>query len=241
MVWAVISDIHSNYVALKAIRPYLRAADIIYCLGDVVGYGPQPNECCQFIEDLNVEIVSGNHDLAAVEKYDIERFNERAKAAMQWTAANLTNRSRRFLKSLDRYIITDKATFVHGSWPDPDAYVFNTNDAAVAMENQPTELCFAGHTHRPALYMDSGNGGIEKLPVRTDMAYKLIPGCKYFINPGSIGQPRDGNPAAALALYDDKTETLSFVRQAYDVQAVQAMMEAYSLPQRLIDRLAHGL
>jgi predicted phosphodiesterase len=241
LVWAVISDIHGNYEALKAIRPYLHAADIIYCLGDVVGYGPQPNECCRVIKDLNAEIVSGNHDLAAVENYDNERFNERARAAIEWTAENLTGQSRRFLKSLDRYIITDKATFVHGSWPDPDAYVFNINDAAVAMENQPTELCFAGHTHRPALYMNSENGRIDKLPVRTDMAYKLIPGHKYFINPGSIGQPRDGNPAAALVLYDDETQTLSFVRQTYDVQAVQAMMKSYSLPQKLIERLAQGL
>ncbi|MDD3927732.1 MAG: metallophosphoesterase family protein, partial [bacterium] len=178
LVWAVISDIHGNYEALKAIGPHLRAADIVYCLGDVVGYGPQPNECCQAVKDMGVGVVSGNHDLAAVGNYAVERFNERARAAIEWTTGVLTGKSRRFLKSLDRYVITDEATFVHGSWPNPDAYVFDAGDAAATLENQPTGLCFAGHTHRPALYLDNGHGRVDKLPVGMDATYKLVPGHK---------------------------------------------------------------
>lgn len=226
MRYAVLSDIHSDIEALNAVLPVIEAQQIdkMVCLGDMVGYYTNPNECLEIIEDREMLCISGNHDRGAVGLKDISRFWRGARLAMPWTQKRLTLKSRLFLETLPlTRTIDDSFLMVHSSLdPDPNAdfYIRSEEDTRLtfnALEKQPSraKICFFGHTHHPVVY-EYNQGIIRKI---TETTTSLNPGCSYLINPGSVGQSRDVDERASFLIYDTERTTISFFRVAYDKPA----------------------
>jgi diadenosine tetraphosphatase ApaH/serine/threonine PP2A family protein phosphatase len=221
---------------------YAPTHDAVWCLGDVVGYGPAPNECVARVRGLNALTLCGNHDLAALGKVPLSEFREGARLALVWTQTVLTRESREWLAScvstqtLPQYNLT----LVHASPREPVWEYIETPETAV--ENFPffdSSFCFFGHTHRPISYrlrVAERILRVEYLPERKP--YLLQP--KLLLNPGSIGQPRDGDPRAAYAIFDTDAGHLTHYRVEYDISATQRAMTEAGLPPRLVERLAHG-
>lgn len=238
----LLSDIHANIVALETILACAPAYDTIWCLGDVVGYGPAPNECIERLRGLNAVTLMGNHDRAVLGDLPLDQFRGTARTALEWTMRTLSASSRAWLASLSpKQILSEfDLTLVHASPRDPIwEYVENEE---VALANFPfftTSFCFFGHTHRPITYRlreAERMLRVEYLPEKKP--YLLQP--KLLLNPGSAGQPRDGDPRAAFAILDTSTLLLTHHRLEYDVATVQRAMLNLSFPPRLISRLAHG-
>lgn len=246
MVVGVISDIHSNLTALEAVLADLPAVDELWCLGDIVGYGPHPNECIEVLRARNpTVVVAGNHDWAAIERLDASAFNLEAAQAIEWTARQLTPRSKLYLESLPSREETGQWTIVHGSPRYPIwEYLL---DCAIALPNFKhfsTTHCLVGHTHVPAVFVDK-NGGTDRESCESQLAVAgvalNINGSRAFVNPGSIGQPRDGDPRASYLLLDTDKATLEYRRVPYDIGRTQDQMKRAGLPSRLWRRLSFGL
>jgi diadenosine tetraphosphatase ApaH/serine/threonine PP2A family protein phosphatase len=216
--------------------------DGYFCLGDLVGYGPNPNECIERIRNLpNLTAVVGNHDLAAISGAGLKWFNPYAQAAAVWTQRALTPEACEFLAGLPLQTIVDGVTLVHGSLPDPMEYITSPFEAQPTFELMTTPICLIGHSHiaeyyrvkedsRFAVQVELFNGG----------EIDLEPGYRYIINAGGVGQPRDGNPRAGFGIYDADRRLVTVTRVSYPIAQTQAKMRAAGLPQLLIERLEVG-
>ena len=237
---AVLSDIHSNIVALDAVLSHAGDVDAIWHLGDVVGYGPEPDAVVARLEERAAIGVRGNHDAAAVGGREIEWFNPEARAAAEWTRDTMSASTRTWLSALPERRVVDDVLLVHGSPRDPlREYV---TDRAAAEENmavQETQHALHGHTHVPVAWMATSDevALIQPRPSETiDLdAYRTL------INPGSVGQPRDGDARASYLVLDHESGRVTWHRVAYDIGRVQAAMRAVGLPDRLAARLSAGL
>lgn len=237
----VFSDIHANLTALEAVLSNVGEIDAAWCLGDLVGYGPDPNECIARVQELpDLVCILGNHDAATLKQIDSTTFNPEARQTIHWTQNKLTNANLAFLRDIPERVIHKNVTLVHGSPRQPVwEYLLDAQNATHSFEYFDTSYCFVGHTHLPILYYLSENRSSAKLYIPEDHTLlSLSP--RMIINPGSVGQPRDRNPKAAYAIFDDKEYTWEYHRVSYDILSVQSRMEKAGLPQRHIKRLSAG-
>ena len=237
---AVLSDIHSNLVALDAVLAHAGTVDAVWHLGDVVGYGPDPDGVVARLIEVGAVGVRGNHDAAALGGPEIEWFNPEARAAAEWTRDTIDATTRAWLSALPERHVMDRMTLVHGSPRDPiREYV---SSAGIALENLAvleTNFGLHGHTHVPVAFcLGPGDRMQVVAPDRDDGI--ALDGQRALINPGSVGQPRDGDPDASYLVLDPDAATVTWHRVAYDIPAVQAAIRAAGLPHRLADRLAFG-
>lgn len=237
----IISDIHANLTALDAVLAAAGSIDAVWCLGDLVGYGPDPNECVARVQTLpNLLCVIGNHDAAALNQIDSDSFNPEARNAITWTKKNLTPEAKEFLSSLPEKIRLDGATLAHGSPRHPVwEYLLDTRTAAINFEYFDTPLCIVGHTHLPVVYEYSESSRQARLSIPDPNRLLTLPE-RVIVNPGSVGQPRDRDPRASFAIYDSDANTWTYRRVDYDIPAVQERMRRAGLPERHIVRIAAG-
>jgi predicted phosphodiesterase len=237
---AVLSDIHGNLPALEAVLADLRPYDAIWQLGDIVGYGPQPNEVVSLLAAEKARGVRGNHDTAAIGELDTDTFNEDARAALEWTVGQLTASTRAWLTDLPTRVELEGFTLVHGSPRDPTwEYVYAVSIARANMGRFSTSHCLVGHTHVPLIYRQS-EGRVE--PAQPDDRTTLqLDERRTILNPGSVGQPRDGDRRACAMLLDTEQMSLEWRRIDYPIEPVQKLMTQAGLPDRLIARLRYGL
>ncbi len=237
----IISDIHANLTALESVLSDAGEFDAVWCLGDLVGYGPDPNECILRVQELpNLECVTGNHDAAARNQIATATFNLEAQQAIHWTQRTLSKSNLAFLKSLPERVHLDHVTLVHGSPRQPVwEYVLDTYTATTNFEYFDTSYCFVGHTHLPVIYHLSSRFGLARLSIpKAKLQMALVARC--VINPGSVGQPRDHDARAAYAIYDPDEQIWEHRRVPYDILSVQSRMKAAGLPERHIRRLTSG-
>lgn len=250
MRYLIVSDIHANLVALETVLEAadLSTVDAVWCLGDVVGYGPDPNECVARMRDIATVCLVGNHDWAALGKINIGDFNPEARQAILWTQEHLSEDSQEFLASLKGRAddVHPDFTLAHASPRHPIwEYLLYPATAAENYDFFDTRFCLVGHTHKPVIFRQE-IGQEEAMPQALQPAVNVaLPiahadGVRLIINPGSVGQPRDNDPRAAYAIYDDETGALTFHRIPYDVAETQRRMEEAELPERLIARLEYG-
>jgi diadenosine tetraphosphatase ApaH/serine/threonine PP2A family protein phosphatase len=242
MRYAVMSDIHGNVEALGAVLADMDAQRIeeVVCLGDLVGYGADPNECVEATRGAVKAVVAGNHDWATVGKLGLEYFNDAARKAAGWTEGVLTEENRRYLLDLPlTAVVGEEILLVHSSPTSPDQwmYVFHPGQAARDFGAFTQGICFIGHTHQPAVFTDSG--GFHLGESLAD--FKLGVGTRYIVNVGSVGQPRDGNPKAAYCVYDSEAQSLRIRRVEYDVARSSMKIVQSKLPKSLAERLPLGL
>jgi diadenosine tetraphosphatase ApaH/serine/threonine PP2A family protein phosphatase len=237
----IISDIHANLTALDAVLNHIEQVDAVWCLGDLVGYGPDPNECISRICSLpNLVCLLGNHDAAALDQIETDSFNPDARLAILWTREQLTEESTAFLKTLPEKAVVDHVTLAHGSPRQPVwEYLLDTRTATINFEHFETPYCLVGHTHLPVLYHLPDESRVARLIV-PDAYMQLTLAPRAILNPGSVGQPRDRDPRAAYSIFDSTHNTYEFSRVPYNISAVQARMEDANLPERHIQRLASG-
>ena len=236
----IISDIHSNLEALRSVLADLKekSVDRLVCLGDVVGYGPQPNACVELVQDFADDAVLGNHDAGAIGKTPVQQFNPYARIAIQWTREVLTPENYRFLSELPMMVILDDGTFVHASPGHPEEWEYLTecHGAKPEFDAFRTHLCFIGHSHVPVAFCREKN---RVWRVR-DQQLLIQEEIRYIINAGSVGQPRDGDPRACYGIYDTRTAQFEYFRVPYDITRTQMEMREAGLPDFLIRRLAVG-
>lgn len=239
---AVLSDIHSNLVALDAVLAALGSVDAVWVLGDVVGYGPEPDAVVDRLVAVGAIAVAGNHDAAAVGAADVGWFNPDARAAIEWTRRRMTAATRAWLAGLPPTLVEPPATLVHGSLREPLwEYITSAAEARASLRllaARALSLGLHGHTHIPVLWRLSGDE-LELIRVedgsRIGLDERLV-----LANPGSVGQPRDGDPRASYLVYDTDRTELVWHRVAYDIGATQAAMRQVGLPRWLVERLAVG-
>lgn len=237
----MISDIHANLTALQAVLKHAGEIDAAWCLGDLVGYGPDPNECVEIVRNLpEIVCLLGNHDAAALGMIETESFNPDARLALEWTRNELDDDALEFLQSLpDRYI-TDHVSLAHGSPRQPVwEYLLDTRTATINFEYFETPYCFVGHTHLPVVYYLPDESRVARLTV-PDASMQITLAPRAILNPGSVGQPRDRDPRAAYAIYDPDHNLFEFRRVAYSISSVQERMSEAGLPERHIQRLSAG-
>jgi predicted phosphodiesterase len=239
MKYAILGDIHSNQEALEVVLDDARKEGVTHyaCVGDVVGYASNPKECLAKILELNCPTVKGNHDEYASVDDECENFRAIAADAIKWTRTQLSEEERLWLKNLKMVRFVESFTIVHATLDMPDkwGYVMDKLAAASNFSYQNTAVCFYGHTHSPMAFVRDGvvRGGLfEKLRVE--------PGKRYFINVGSVGQPRDGNPLSAYVTYDLSTNIITLKRLPYDIKKAQEKIIAAGLPEKCATRLELG-
>lgn len=240
---AILSDVHANLEALEAVlaRADEDGVDATYVLGDIVGYNADPVAVIARLEArADTTTIAGNHDLAATGRFDTVWFNSTASAAIAWTREQLAAADSHFLDALEPTAQTDVALLVHGSVIDPAAeYINNAMKARDSFDAAPFSLCFFGHTHMPTIF-SSSEGVVRSDALADGQAVALNPANRYLLNPGSVGQPRDGDPRASFMIYDEQTRSAVVHRVAYDIPAAQEKIRAAGLPGALADRLAQG-
>ena len=242
MVYGLISDIHGNLEALEAVLAELKDCDAFLCLGDLVGYGPDPGACLDRVRGLpGLVCVAGNHDLAVVNRFDVTTFNDYAREAVFWTQRQLSPEHISYLDSLPLRARAADAELVHGSLPNEMDYISTTWEATSCFEAMAGDLCFVGHTHVAEYYWQRDRAGVaEQKALRSGGRADLVDDLRYIVNPGGVGQPRDRNPAASCGIYDAESRAVEIRRVEYDVARVQAKMRKAKLPEYLADRLAKG-
>lgn len=237
----VISDIHANLTALEAVLADSGSFDAVWCLGDLVGYGPDPNECVELIRSLpNLVCILGNHDAAALGELELEAFNYDAQLSTVWTQQTLTETNRRFLLKLPETQALEQVTLAHGSPRNPVwEYVLDTYTARANFQFFSTPFCFVGHSHLPlAFYQKDDQPEVMMQIIHEDQTITLKP--RAIINPGSVGQPRDHDPRSSYAIYDTAAQRWEFRRASYAVSAVQERIRRAGLPDRHALRLSYG-
>ena len=237
----VISDIHANLTALEAVLKDAGQVDAVWCLGDLVGYGPDPNECVQRIRQLpKLVCLIGNHDAAVAGIIDNTSFNSEARAAVTWTQSVINPVNLEYLRGLSPQTVIDSVSLAHGSPRQPIwEYLLDTRTASQNFDHFKTPYCFVGHSHMPVVFqMQDGKRSADLSIPSVDSSLQMIPRAIY--NPGSVGQPRDRDPRAAYAIFDSDQQTWNYHRVAYDIQSVQLRMLSVNLPQRHIQRLSAG-
>jgi diadenosine tetraphosphatase ApaH/serine/threonine PP2A family protein phosphatase len=240
---AVLSDIHANLAALEAVASDLPPIDQVWVLGDIVGYGPNPNEVITTLQAMGARSVLGNHDGAAIGTVDASYFNPDARTAIEWTAGVLDANARAYVAALPEVRRDGELTAVHGSPRDPIwEYITGPQIAAANFEHFSTRLCLFGHTHLPVVFRAVVEGVEATVGVPGERV--ALGGDRCLLNPGSVGQPRDGLPDAAYAIVDtgeDPTaDAIEFRRVRYDIDRTQRQMHELGLPTRLADRLSYG-
>ena len=237
---AVLSDIHANLAALDAVIESFGSVDAVWQLGDVVGYGPEPDGVVERLADIGAVGVRGNHDAAAVGGDEIEWFNPDARAAMEWTRRRITNTTRDWLGALPVRHTEGQFGLVHGSPREPLwEYIVSVPVARANLAALTTDFGLYGHTHLPMVYAEH-DGGVEQIEPAAGSSFSLI-GRRALINPGSVGQPRDGIITASYLVLDTDAGQCTWRRTPYDIAAVQDAMRAAGLPSRLVERLSYGL
>lgn len=237
---AILADIHSNFEALKAVSKNFKGVKEIWCLGDIVGYGPNPNECCQWVKKRAKYCLLGNHDAAVLGKVDLFWFNPFAAQAVIINQKILTEENKEFLKNLKKKQKISEMLLVHGAPQDPIfEYIFTADEAGAAFQGFQEKICFVGHTHCPVIF-EKRNDGISEVPIYLNEEFILKKNCRYIINPGAVGQPRDRDSRASYLLFDRKNLTVELRRVAYPIEKTQKKMEALGLPEFLIHRLSFG-
>ena len=237
---AVISDIHANYHALETVLAEIDAArvDVVWCLGDTVGYGPRPNDCCETVKSRAEQSLVGNHDLVVLGELAVSDFNDEAAAAATWTASVLTEQSRAFLAGLEPCASLDGVELFHASARDPVwEYVLTEEAAHATLELAEAPLVLVGHSHVAlALALDGETVAGGLAPGGTEVQLSG----RWLLNPGSVGQPRDGDPRAAWLLLDLQRRFAAFHRVAYPIEKTQSEMRERGLPPALAARLERG-
>jgi predicted phosphodiesterase len=240
MKYAILSDIHSNLEALQVVLHHAKQQKCTHyvCLGDIVGYGPNPKECLEIIRSLDCPVVMGNHDEYCATSLDLTGFNPMAADAIKWTRDQLNEEERDWLHDLKYVRSVESFTIVHATLDLPEkwAYVFDKLAASASFNYQHTPVCFNGHTHVP-IALVRGHMGIQG-GLYTKIRVEI--GRKYFINVGSIGQPRDRNAKASYAIFDLLNNLIELHRLDYDFAATQKKIRAAGLPVSLSDRIAQG-
>jgi len=230
---AIISDIHSNLEALMEVLGEVDARGIttIICLGDVVGYGANPNECIDVLKERSIPCIAGNHDKAVIGERSISDFSDYAKAGVLWNMKNLSKHNLEFIKRFPYSIENHNALFVHSSpdYPEEFRYLFFPQDAVTSFRYFSQPICFVGHTHHPLIFCE-------------DMSTtKLTKEKRFIVNVGSVGQPRDGDWRSCFVVFDTDAWSVSYVRVEYDVKAAQKKIYKAGLPKKLGDRLLVGV
>jgi diadenosine tetraphosphatase ApaH/serine/threonine PP2A family protein phosphatase len=238
--YAIFGDIHANLEALTAVMDFCKKQNIdrYLCLGDIVGYGANPDECCDMVRKLGIPVVAGNHDWAVCGKLSIEFFNTYAKQAVYWTREQLSEENMNFLRELPLVNeINEDVTLVHGSlnFPDLFDYIQTSQDARLSLDKLKTRVCFLGHSHVPVTFFSGPM-------VSYSMSYEInLKGFeKVLCNVGSVGQPRDENPKSSFAIYDSEKEQVKIHRVEYDIEGAGRKILDAGLPEILAERLKYG-
>ncbi|MHB8834648.1 MAG: metallophosphoesterase family protein [Candidatus Methylomirabilia bacterium] len=238
---ALLSDIHGNLEALEAVLAEVDrlGADLLYCLGDIVGYGPSPAACIEIVRRRAAVSLIGNHDAAVAGRTSLEDFNEFARSAVEWTAAQLDDGQIEYLATLPYTYRAPDLLLAHASPFEPERwhYIHGRADIAGHFFAFAERLCFVGHSHRSGIFAIRG----ERDVTRRGESEPLRPGLRYLVNAGSVGQPRDRDPRAAYVIYDATSECVEVRRVVYPVEKTQERMRAAGIPAFLIDRLGAGV
>ncbi len=240
MRYAILSDIHANVESLEAVFACIPASDAILCLGDIVGYGPNPNECLALVRERAQATVLGNHDVAAIDGFGIEYFNDAARSAIEWTRGVIDKDHVAWLDALSYELRTDDYLLVHGAPVEYFTYILNKRTAAQAFEATDAPLIFVGHTHLADYYALAADGSIAHAHQQHGGRLALEPGVRYIVNVGSVGQPRDLNPAASFVTFDADARTIEWKRVPYAVEITQEKIACACLPESLAQRLEVG-
>jgi diadenosine tetraphosphatase ApaH/serine/threonine PP2A family protein phosphatase len=238
--YAVVSDIHSNLEALSAVLARVAPADGLLCLGDVVGYGPNPNECIALIRERATACILGNHDVAAVDSHGLAYFNPLAREAMAFTQRVLSADNVAWLDGLAYELRMPEYLLVHGAPVNYFSYILDKTAAALAFHATDAPLIFVGHTHIAEHYALGPDGDISHRHFQHGGTLELEAGKRYLINVGSVGQPRDLNPDASFAFYDPDARTIVWERVPYPIARVQKKIAQARLPEALAARLTVG-
>ncbi len=243
MLFLLFSDVHSNLEALETLVKKIKEIkpDKVICLGDIVGYGADPKICLEITKDISDEIVAGNHDWAAVKKFNIEYFNQYAKEAILWTRERLNHQDKLFLENLPLTNSIDNFEFVHSSlwYPERFDYIFEPVDTLNTFKMMKHNLCFIGHTHVPISFVLNEEKKIifkcldKEIPIQNDQ--------KYIINVGSVGQPRDRDPRLSFCIYDSSKQIVKILRLEYNIKKAQEKILKENLPPILAIRLGGGV
>ncbi len=237
---AVLSDIHSNAPALDAALDAVGEFDQLWVLGDIVGYGPHPDAVVARLREANAVAVQGNHDAAVLGRIPTGTFNDLARAAVAWTAETMDGGNLDWLAELPELRVEGDFTLAHGSPRDPIwEYLFTIPAARINLGAFETPYCIVGHTHHQLAFVDD-KGQVEAL-LAEDGDELTLDERRCILNPGSVGQPRDGDPRGCAMTIDTKNGTVRWLRFRYDIKAVQTDMRATTLPRRLADRLGRGV
>ncbi|NLN69463.1 MAG: metallophosphoesterase family protein [Chloroflexi bacterium] len=238
----IIADVHANLPALQAVLADAGEISQVWCLGDIVGYGPDPNECIEIIDCLpGLVCIKGNHDAAILDEIPVETFNDAARASLEWLRTQLTDEKKQWLSALPERVEVDEFTLVHGSPRNPVwEYLLNRETARQNMLYFETKFCLVGHTHVPGIFslIDVDLASIRYRSMVEGEPFSLTNKC--IINPGSVGQPRDRDPRPAYMIYDDSDVSWTFQRVAYDIKRVQTRIRSAGLPALHAERLAKG-
>ena len=240
----IIADLHSNLESFQAILQDARdhgGFDQVWCLGDIVGYGPDPGPCIELLRSLPHVAICGNHDLGALGSLGLERFNPHAAAATRWTAEQLTAEQAEYLRALPQWLEQGEFTLVHGSTLEPiwDYFLptaMTPEELRASFERFTTPYCLVGHSHLP-FWCREPDLAFQRLPQGQALSLDQE---RLVINPGSAGQPRDGDLRVCYAIYDSDARSMTHHRTSYDIEAVQAKMRRVSLPEYLATRLSFG-
>jgi len=236
----VLSDIHANLNALTTVLQDAGTYDAVWCLGDLTGYGPDPNECIHLVRGLpGLVCLMGNHDAAVVDKIDLNTFNKEARQAAQWTRKALSPENLEYLASLPEKLEIHGVTIAHGSPRNPIwEYLLDTYTAAINFTTFETDYAFVGHTHIPICYLLNEDDRMEWRIMKENEELNL--NCRGILNPGSVGQPRDRDRRAAYAIFQPEEKLWTSHRVEYDMTSVQSRIRQAGLPKRHAQRLAEG-
>jgi diadenosine tetraphosphatase ApaH/serine/threonine PP2A family protein phosphatase len=243
MRYALLSDIHANLTAFEAVLKDIECqggVEEVWCLGDVVGYGPEPGRCIELLKSTNHTCIAGNHDLATIGRVELSNLNPDAATAIRWTAKQLTDADAGFLAALPTVTEREGFTLVHGSPREPVwEYLVSIGTARESFSHFETRFCLVGHTHMPLVFKQEESGA-SFIPFTEGVGLVLGKG-RLIINPGSVGQPRDGDPRASYAILDSEAGVVRLHRVPYDINEVQFKIIKNNLPVRLSVRLGQGV
>jgi len=238
----IIADIHANLEAFNVVLEHLKGADKIVCAGDIVGYGPDPNECVKIMRELKIPSVAGNHEKAVLGGMDVTCFNRAAREAIAWTGEKLTSENLEYLKTLPLTLQFEEFEIVHGSLRDPlEEYITGIMDAIPTFEKMKKPLCFVGHSHVPLCVYEKNDGKFDGWHLQDGDHIKLKKFKRAIVNVGGVGQPRDGDPRASYGIYNNESREVSIYRVTYNIERVQEKMKKAGLPESLIERLKYGI
>jgi len=237
--YAILGDIHGNLQALEAVFADAQdhGVDTFVCVGDIVGYNANPAECLERIRSSCVAVVRGNHDHYVSYDECLEDFHPLAASVIDWTRQQLSREQIQYLRNLRLSRMVDGFTIVHSTLDMPErwGYVIDVLDAEANFNYQTSSVCFHGHTHVPVVFERQG-----QVTRRSFSTYTTKLGCKCFVNTGSVGQPRDGDPRSSYIIYEPAKRRITLRRVPYEIEKTQAAIRAAGLPDRLANRLAHG-